>query len=125
MRVNIWVPDSLIESIKGSALKEKKSVSQYLIDLHRESVKDLPEKKTKEVPKIESKTKVIEQENVKPVQEVPLPVIPDKVKEVMEKLEEVKRKTGITKRPVQKDGEHCRTCGVVIGPDAIHKYYCK
>jgi hypothetical protein len=35
MQRMIWIPDDLVEGIKESANKEGKSVSQYLVDLHR------------------------------------------------------------------------------------------
>lgn len=35
MQKMIWIPDNLVEGIKEAAAKECKSVSQYLVDLHR------------------------------------------------------------------------------------------
>lgn len=35
MQRMIWIPDDLVEGIKESAVREGKSVSQYLIDCHR------------------------------------------------------------------------------------------
>lgn len=38
MQKMIWIPNDLVEGIKEAAYNERKSVSQYLVDLHREKV---------------------------------------------------------------------------------------
>lgn len=35
MKVTIWIPDDLVDEIKESAYQSRKSVSGYLVDLHR------------------------------------------------------------------------------------------
>ena len=38
MRVNIWIPDELIDSVRDAAHGERKSVSGYLVGLHLREV---------------------------------------------------------------------------------------
>jgi hypothetical protein len=47
MRVMIWIPDSELGGIADAAYRARKSVSRYLVDLHRGSsgVKSEPEEK--------------------------------------------------------------------------------
>ena len=38
MKVTIWVPDDLVQGIKDAAWGSRKSVSGYLVDLHKSEV---------------------------------------------------------------------------------------
>jgi hypothetical protein len=92
MRINIWIPDDLIEGVKESAYKKRKSVSQYLVDLHRAKI-DIPAKMTSE-----------------PTKEVKKSILTTEQIEMKEKLRPLYTNEYRGKNPM----ETCKTCGKAI-----------
>jgi hypothetical protein len=38
MRINIWIPDEFVKEVRDRAYRDRKSVSEYLVELHRVNV---------------------------------------------------------------------------------------